>query len=95
MRFDSMSVMACLFVSAATVASAQQPYLVADRDPATNLDSGIQGTWGDTLFVLHRNASGFDLWKNNGPYGSLTGKAVALEPATGFSFDTPLTPRAR
>ena len=25
-----------------------------------------------------------------GPYGSVTGKAVALEPATGFSFDTPL-----
>ena len=28
-------------------------------------------------------------------HGTLVGKAVALEPATGFSFDTPLTPRPR
>lgn len=30
---------------------------------------------------------------HTGPYGSLNGKAVALEPATGFSFDTPGTYR--
>ncbi len=30
---------------------------------------------------------------HDGPYGALTGKAVALEPATGFSFDSPMTPR--
>jgi hypothetical protein len=30
-----------------------------------------------------------------GSYGALTGKAVALEPATGFTFDTPLTPLPR
>ena len=29
------------------------------------------------------------------PYGVLAGKAVALEPATGFGFDTPLAPRPR
>jgi len=29
------------------------------------------------------------------PYGVLAGKAVALEPATGFGFDTPLTARPR
>jgi hypothetical protein len=28
-------------------------------------------------------------------YGLLAGKTVALEPSTGFSFDTPLLPRAR
>ena len=28
-------------------------------------------------------------------YAGLAGKAVALEPATGFSFDTPLLPRPR
>jgi hypothetical protein len=28
-------------------------------------------------------------------YGGLAGKAVALEPATGFSFDSPMTVRAR
>jgi uncharacterized repeat protein (TIGR01451 family) len=30
---------------------------------------------------------------NDGPYGALGGKAVALDPSTGFSFDTPLAPR--
>ena len=30
---------------------------------------------------------------HDGPYGSLVGKAVALEPATGFSFDTPMSHR--
>ena len=32
---------------------------------------------------------------HDGAYGALVGKAVALEPATGFSFDTPLTSRPR
>jgi hypothetical protein len=32
---------------------------------------------------------------HNAPYGVLIGKAVALEPATGFAFDTPLEPRPR
>jgi hypothetical protein len=32
---------------------------------------------------------------NDGRYGDLAGKAVALEPSTGFSFDSPLLPRAR
>jgi hypothetical protein len=32
---------------------------------------------------------------HTGRYGDLAGKAVALEPSTGFSFDTPLVPRLR
>ncbi|MET0554302.1 MAG: Calx-beta domain-containing protein [Vicinamibacteria bacterium] len=32
---------------------------------------------------------------HSAPYGVLAGKAVALEPATGFGFDTPLAPRPR
>ena len=32
---------------------------------------------------------------HDGAYGSLVGKAVALEPSSGFSFDTPLTCRPR
>jgi hypothetical protein len=32
---------------------------------------------------------------HNARYGALAGKAVALETATGFSFDSPLVPRAR
>jgi hypothetical protein len=32
---------------------------------------------------------------HDGPYGGLAGKAVALEPATGYSFDTPMLLRPR
>ena len=32
---------------------------------------------------------------NDGRYGDLSAKTVALEPATGFSFDSPLVPRVR
>jgi hypothetical protein len=32
---------------------------------------------------------------HDGRYGDLAGKAVSLEPATGFAFDTPLLPRPR
>jgi hypothetical protein len=37
--------------------------------------------------------SGVMTISHNGRYGSLAGKAVALDPATGFSFDTPLVPK--
>jgi hypothetical protein len=30
---------------------------------------------------------------SDGRYGDLAGKTVALEPATGFSFDSPMVPR--
>ena len=32
---------------------------------------------------------------HDGPHGALAGKAVALEPATGFAFDSPLVTRPR
>jgi hypothetical protein len=32
---------------------------------------------------------------HSGRYGDLAGKSVALEPSTGFSFDTPLVPRLK
>jgi hypothetical protein len=38
-------------------------------------------------------ASGAITVVHDGRYGELVGKTVALEPATGFSFDTPLVPR--
>jgi ELWxxDGT repeat protein len=51
------------------------------------------------LLVLNTSASypatGTLTVTHDGPYGSLVGKAVALEPATGFSFDTPMTYRPR
>jgi hypothetical protein len=39
-----------------------------------------------------QNVSGSASVAHDGGYGGLTGKAVALEPSTGFTFDTPLTP---
>jgi uncharacterized repeat protein (TIGR01451 family) len=38
-------------------------------------------------------SSGSVTVSSNAPYGGLSGKVTALEPATGFSFDTPLLPR--
>jgi hypothetical protein len=32
---------------------------------------------------------------HDAPFGMLAGKMVALEPSTGFSFDTPLSSRQR
>jgi plastocyanin len=43
----------------------------------TNTVAGVSGASG-TVTIVH-----------NGRYGDLAGKAVALEPATGFSFDSP------
>jgi hypothetical protein len=37
--------------------------------------------------------SGVITVSHNGRYGSLAGKAVVLDPTTGFSFDTPLIPK--
>jgi hypothetical protein len=37
--------------------------------------------------------SGVMTISHNGRYGSLSGKAVVLDPSTGFSFDTPLIPK--
>jgi uncharacterized repeat protein (TIGR01451 family) len=39
--------------------------------------------------------SGAIVVAHDGGYADLVGKTVALEPATGFSFDTPLEPRVR
>jgi parallel beta-helix repeat protein len=45
--------------------------------------SGVTGQSG-SITIAH-----------DGGYGALAGKAVALEPSTGFSFDSPMTDRAR
>ena len=49
----------------------------------TSTIPGVLGA-GGTITVSH-----------DGPYGTLVGKAVAVEPATGFTFDTELLPRVR
>ena len=49
----------------------------------TSTVAGVAGQ-GGTITLSH-----------DGPYAMLAGKAVAVEPATGFTFDTPLVPRPR
>jgi hypothetical protein len=45
--------------------------------------------------VLAPDQSGSITVAHDGGYGGLSGKTVALEPSTGFSFDSPMIPRAR
>jgi hypothetical protein len=46
----------------------------------TSLEPSLAGTSGSIVVA------------QTGPYGALAGKAVALEPSTGFTFDTAMTP---
>ena len=41
------------------------------------------------------NMAGSVTVTNTAPYGTIVGKAVALDSATGFAFDTPMLPRGR
>jgi glucose/arabinose dehydrogenase len=61
-------------------------FTLAARASVVILTNGIASLGGQagSLTVAH-----------DAPYGSLVGKVVALEPSTGFSFDTPLLPRPR
>ena len=50
----------------------------------------------DTATVPGTSGTGGSITvSNDAPYGMLGGKAVALEPATGFSFDSLAVARAR
>jgi hypothetical protein len=62
----------------------QQPFTIPPR-----------GTHVLNLVTLAPGAAGSVTVSHDGAYGTLVGKTVALELSTGFSFDTPLTPRAR
>ncbi len=64
----------------------QEPLALAGRASVNVNTSSIPALSGQggTITIVH-----------DGPYGTLTGKAVALEPATGFAFDSMLDVRAR
>jgi len=65
---------------------ASQPFTLAARGAFvlnTSTVGGLSGQ-GGSITVSH-----------DAPYGALSGKAVALEPATGFTFDTPMLARER
>jgi Calx-beta domain len=53
------------------------------------------GTYVLNTATLVPGAAGSISVTHDGGYGALAGKAVALEPATGFAIDTPLTSRPR
>jgi hypothetical protein len=62
------------------------PFTIAERGLLVVNSGAVPGAAGQ---------SGSVLVSHDGGYGALAGKAVALEPATGFTFDTPMVPRAR
>ncbi len=72
-----------LWSAEGTVLASRPFALPARRGLVLNVATVVPGASG-TITVTH-----------DGGYGTLTGKAVAIEPATGFSYDTPLTYRPR
>jgi hypothetical protein len=74
------------FWSAAGALLGSHPFALAPRATLvlnTATVAGVAGQ-GGSVTIAH-----------DGGYGALAGKAVALEPATGFSFDSPMNPRSR
>jgi hypothetical protein len=66
----------------------------------TLLGSSPLAVSGKGVFVLNTSTvmpglSGSITISNDGSYSDLVGKAVSIEPATGFAFDTPMSPRPR
>ena len=75
-----------VFWNATGVALRQEPFTVPVHGVYTLNATTLTGLAGQSgaITVLH-----------NARYGDLVGKAVAVDPATGFSFDTPLSLRPR
>ena len=74
------------FWSAAGTLLASPPFTLGARSTLVLNTAGVPGLAGQsgTVTVGH-----------DGRYGDVSGKAVALEPATGFSFDSPMGYRPR
>jgi uncharacterized repeat protein (TIGR01451 family) len=62
------------------------PFALVPHQTLVQNTAGVSGAAGVTGSVTV---------SHDGPYAGLVGKTVALEPTTGFSFDTPLTSRPR
>jgi hypothetical protein len=82
---SSASVMANVWYwnAAGVLAGSQSVGLFPHETTAINTAAVVPGTSG-SITVSH-----------TGSYGQVTGKAVALEPATGFTFDTEMRTRPR
>ena len=74
------------FWSGAGALLAAQPFGLAPHATLVLTASSIPALAGE---------SGAITISHDGAYGALAGKTVALEPATGFSFDSPLVNRGR
>jgi hypothetical protein len=73
-----------LFWDASGALLATEPVTIAPKSLLVlNTANSVNGVSG-SMTVVH-----------DGRYGDLSGKSVALEIATGFSFDSPMLPRAR
>jgi hypothetical protein len=72
------------FWSAAGALTGSQAFNLAARQTLVLNTATVAPGQGGAITVSH-----------DGRYGDLTGKTVALEPSTGFSFDSPMTPRPR
>jgi len=56
--------------------------------------NGVQSINTATIAALAGMAGSASI-AHTGGYGAIAGKAVALEPSTGFTFDTPVLPVPR
>jgi hypothetical protein len=72
------------FWSAAGALTGSQTFNLAARQTLVLNTAAVAAGQGGAITVSH-----------DGRYGDLAGKTVALEPSTGFSFDSPMTPRPR
>jgi hypothetical protein len=62
--------------------------------PFTIAAHGLFALNTSTITAL-QGKSGTMTVSNDGRYGDLSGKTVALEPSSGFSFDSPMVPRPK
>ena len=72
------------FRSASGAPLGNQPFTLAARGTLTLNTTAVVPAGSGSVMLSH-----------DGPYGALSGKTVAVEPATGFTFDTPLRVRER
>jgi len=77
---------AVAYDSAGTVLVYVPISIEANASAVVNLSTTVAG--------ILNNTSGVMAIENDAPYGALAGKATALEPATGFTFDTTIVYKA-
>ena len=72
------------FWNGAGASAGEQPFALGPRELLVLNTAAVAPSVGGSMTIVH-----------DGPYDALAGKTVALEPSTGFSFDSPLSSRPR